>query len=116
MAEARRFVRDVLGDVAPELMDTAQLLVSELVTNAVLHARTESEVTVRAAGGTVHLRVSDRRPDRGLVPHGCPPYAGTGQGLPLIARLSSRHGVATGDDGKTVWCELRPGSSTSSIC
>ncbi|GGW95162.1 hypothetical protein GCM10010297_16120 [Streptomyces malachitofuscus] len=35
VAEARRFVRDVLGDVAPELMDTAQLLVSELVTNAV---------------------------------------------------------------------------------
>ncbi|GGW95156.1 hypothetical protein GCM10010297_16110 [Streptomyces malachitofuscus] len=52
--------------------------------------------------------MSDRRPDRGLVPHGCPPYAGTGQGLPLIARLSSRHGVETGDDGKTVWCELRP--------
>ncbi|MFI2378679.1 SpoIIE family protein phosphatase [Streptomyces sp. NPDC018964] len=109
VAEARRFVRAVLGDAEPDLVDTAQLLVSELVTNAVLHARTEVEVAARVDGGTVRVRVRDRRPDRGLVPHGCPPYAGSGQGLSLVAKLSSRRGVETGADGKTVWFELRPG-------
>ncbi|GAA3181286.1 SpoIIE family protein phosphatase [Streptomyces virens] len=108
-AEARRFVRDALGDVAPDLVDTAQLLVSELVTNAVLHARTEVEVTARAEAGTVRVRVSDGRPDRALVPYGSPPYSGTGQGLPLVARLASRRGVETDGDGKSVWFELRPG-------
>ncbi|KOT39094.1 hypothetical protein ADK41_14470 [Streptomyces caelestis] len=108
VAKARRFVRAALGGAAPDLVDTAQLLVSELVTNVVLHARTEAEVAVRVEDGTVRVRVGDRRPDRGLVPHGCPPYAGTGLGLPLVAGLSSRRGVETGDGGKTVWFELRP--------
>ncbi|MFF5159300.1 SpoIIE family protein phosphatase [Streptomyces sp. NPDC000348] len=108
VAEARRFVRAALGDAAPDLVDTAQLLVSELVTNVVLHARTEVEVTARVDDGTVRVRVGDRRPDHGLVPHGFPPCAGTGQGLPLVAGLSSRRGVETGDRGKTVWFELRP--------
>ncbi|WP_319020175.1 ATP-binding protein [Streptomyces peucetius] len=44
VAEARRFVRGAPGDVAPDIVDTVQLLVSELVTNAVMHARTEVEV------------------------------------------------------------------------
>ncbi|MER7490172.1 SpoIIE family protein phosphatase [Streptomyces sp. NPDC126497] len=108
VAEARRFVRAALGGAAPDLVDTAQLLVSELVTNVVLHARTEVEVAAHVDDGTVRVRVGDRRPDRGLVRHGCPPYAGTGQGLPLIAGLSSRRGVETGAGGKTVWFELRP--------
>ncbi|MFJ3553091.1 SpoIIE family protein phosphatase [Streptomyces sp. NPDC090114] len=108
-ARARRFVRAALGDAAPDLIDTAQLLVSELVTNVVLHARTEVEVAARVDDGTVHVRVSDRRPERGLVPHAYPPYAGTGQGLSLVAKLSSRRGVETGDADKTVWFELAPG-------
>ncbi|MFD8524241.1 SpoIIE family protein phosphatase [Streptomyces capillispiralis] len=108
VARARRFVRAALGDVAPDLTDTAELLVSELVTNVVLHARTEAEVAVRVDGGTVRVRVGDGRPDRVLVPQGAPPYSGTGQGLPLVARLSSRHGVETGERGKTVWFELGP--------
>ncbi|GAA4894861.1 SpoIIE family protein phosphatase [Streptomyces coeruleoprunus] len=112
VAEARRFVRAALDDVAPDLVDTAQLLVSELVTNAVLHARTEVEVAAaRVDDGTVRVRVTDQRPDRGLVPRECPSYAGTGQGLALVGRLASRHGVDTGEDGKTVWFELWPGGS-----
>jgi PAS domain S-box-containing protein len=111
VAEARRFVRGALAGVAPDVVDTAQLLVSELVTNAVLHARTETEVSVGADGGTVRVRVRDLRPDRGLVPNECPPYAGTGQGLALVERLASRCGVDTDDEAKTVWFELRPDGS-----
>ncbi|WP_055626796.1 SpoIIE family protein phosphatase [Streptomyces hirsutus] len=111
VAEARRFVRATLDEAAPETLDTAQLLVSELVTNAVLHARTEIEVTARAGDGGVLVRVSDRRPERGLVPYGSPAYTGTGQGLALVERLASRYGVDTVDAVKTVWFELWPGGS-----
>ncbi|WAX76419.1 SpoIIE family protein phosphatase [Streptomyces sp. KMM 9044] len=113
VAEARRFVRAKLGDAAPGTVDTAQLLVSELVTNAVLHARTEIEVTARTGDGGVLVRVSDRRPERGLVPYGGPAYTGTGQGLALVERLASRHGVDIGDAVKTVWFELWPEGPTS---
>ncbi|MFE9925910.1 SpoIIE family protein phosphatase [Streptomyces sp. NPDC005774] len=113
VAEARRFVRATLDEAAPETLDTAQLLVSELVTNAVLHARTEIEVTARAGDGGILVRVSDRRPERGLVPYGGPAYTGTGQGLVLVERLASRHGVDTGDAVKTVWFELWPEGSPS---
>ncbi|MFD3731313.1 SpoIIE family protein phosphatase [Streptomyces sp. NPDC058632] len=113
VAKARRFVRATLGDAAPGTVDTAQLLVSELVTNAVLHARTEIEVTARAGDDGVLVRVSDRRPERGLVPYESPAYTGSGQGLALVERLASRYGVDTGDAGKTVWFELRPEGSPS---
>ncbi|CAL9653381.1 SpoIIE family protein phosphatase [Streptomyces sp. enrichment culture] len=109
VAEARRFVRAALGDVAPDVVDTAQLLISELVTNAVLHARTGVEVAVHVEGGAVRVRVGDRRPDREIVPQKYSPYAGTGQGLALVGQLSSRHGAAVGEADKTVWFELRPG-------
>ncbi|MEV8554249.1 SpoIIE family protein phosphatase [Streptomyces glaucescens] len=112
VARARRFVRAALGDAAPELaadlLDTAELLTSELVTNAVLHARTDIDVSARAADGRVRVTVRDHRPSRLLVPQDCPPYAGTGQGLALVDRLASRHGVETSDTAKTVWFELWP--------
>ncbi|MBT2411529.1 SpoIIE family protein phosphatase [Streptomyces sp. ISL-12] len=109
-AAARRFVRAALDDVAPELADTAQLLTGELVTNAVLHARTAAEVAVGVDDGRVRVRVSDDRPGRGPVPRRYPPYAGTGQGLALVERLASRHGAEAEAGGrrKTVWFELWP--------
>ncbi|MGW0819497.1 SpoIIE family protein phosphatase [Streptomyces viridiviolaceus] len=107
-ASARRFVGAALHGVAADLVDTAQLLVSELVTNALLHARTEVEVGVSVSGGRVRVGVGDRRPGLGLVPHYCPPYAGTGQGLALVEVLASRYGIDADDQRKTVWFELWP--------
>ncbi|CAM5395634.1 hypothetical protein SALBM135S_01069 [Streptomyces alboniger] len=105
-AAARRLVRAALDDVPAESADTAQLLVGELVTNAVLHARTEVEVSVRRRGNRIRVQVSDERPGREPVPRCCPPYAGAGMGLALVERLASRHGVEVGDERKTVWFEL----------
>ncbi|GGS78759.1 SpoIIE family protein phosphatase [Streptomyces griseoviridis] len=107
-AAARRFVRDALDGSAQESAGTAALLAGELVTNAVLHARTDVEVTVRVREGRLRVRVADGRPDRSPVPRHYPPYAGTGHGLALVAGLASRHGVETGDRHKTVWFELDP--------
>ncbi len=87
---------------------TAELPAGELVSNAVLHARTEIEVRAWADDGRVAVRVSDRRPERGLVPHERHPYACTGRGLALVEELASSHGVRIGEDHKTVWFELWP--------
>ncbi|MEU4800662.1 SpoIIE family protein phosphatase, partial [Streptomyces sp. NPDC023327] len=105
---ARRFVRSALHGVAPDVVDTAELLVSELVTNAVLHARTDVEVRVWSHGGQVRVRVGDSRPNRPLVPREPRPYAGTGRGLAVVAELSSSHGAHIGEGRKTVWFELWP--------
>ncbi|MFG2352433.1 SpoIIE family protein phosphatase [Streptomyces sp. NPDC048521] len=106
VASARRFVRSALRGAAPDAVETAELLTGELVTNAVLHARTEVEVQAEATEDRVHVRVSDQRPDRAPTPHACRPYAFTGRGLALVADLASGHGVHIGDGRKTVWFEL----------
>ncbi|MCK7622810.1 SpoIIE family protein phosphatase [Streptomyces sp. RS10V-4] len=103
---ARRFVRAALAGSPPDTVRTAELLAGELVTNAVLHARTEIEVRAWAADGRVDVRVTDRRPERGLVPHERHPYAATGRGLMLVEELAPSHGVHVGTDHKTVWFDL----------
>ncbi|GAA5207348.1 SpoIIE family protein phosphatase [Streptomyces thinghirensis] len=115
VAEARRFVRAAVDGVAPVLVDTVELLVSELVTNALLHARTDIDVSARVEDGTVHVRVRDQRPDRKLLPQECPAYIGTGQGLAVVSRLASRYGVEADEASKTVWFELGPDGTPSRV-
>ncbi|GAA2118080.1 SpoIIE family protein phosphatase [Actinomadura napierensis] len=102
-------MRDRLaGGVAQDVVCTAELLVSELVTNAVLHTRSEIGVSVRSLDGTVHARVVDHEPRRGLVSRRRHPYTDTGRGLYLVERLASRYGADTGEKSKAVWFELGP--------
>ncbi|WP_318201919.1 SpoIIE family protein phosphatase [Streptomyces sp. SCL15-4] len=105
---ARRFVRSVLDGLVPDVVDTAELLTGELVTNAVLHARTGIEVEAWTVEGQAHVRVSDHRPDYGLVPHARHLYASTGRGLALVEELATSHGVHSGEGRKTVWFDVWP--------
>ncbi|MEU4968634.1 SpoIIE family protein phosphatase [Streptomyces smyrnaeus] len=105
---ARHFARAALDGLASQVVDTAELLVSELVTNAVLHARTEVEVSVSRSADRVLVRVGDHLPSRGVVPQERRPYPSTGLGLVVMEELASRYGVDTGEGRKTVWCELGP--------
>ncbi|MER6984926.1 ATP-binding protein, partial [Streptomyces carpinensis] len=124
VSSARRFVRDALDQSPSDVVDTAQLLVSELVTNAVVHANTEVEVRAWATDGRAHVHVSDRRPSRGLVAQDFSTYASTGRGLGMVEQLASNYGVHVGEDVKTVWFELwsgtapppSPGWGTSVTC
>ncbi|MEU1127987.1 ATP-binding protein, partial [Streptomyces sp. NPDC005899] len=109
VASARHFVRTALGDTAPDVVHTAELLAGELVTNAVLHARTQVQVSVRHAGGRIHVRVTDERPGRSPVPREDPSHSWTGWGLVLVERLARRYGVDAGPSHKTVWFDLRTG-------
>lgn len=105
---ARRLVLRALHEWSlPHLHDPAALLTSELVTNAVLHARTDLSVEVRREDGVVRVTVRDGSP---LKPqrrrHGV--QAGTGRGLGLLATLATDWG--SGPSGppyrKAVWFEL----------
>jgi anti-sigma regulatory factor (Ser/Thr protein kinase) len=103
---ARRFVAAALAewDVA-EATETATLLVSELVTNAMLHARTELHLTLRLAAGRLRLEVHDGSP---RLP-GRKRYSadsGTGRGLFLVEELSAAWGADHTAAGKRVWCEI----------
>jgi DNA-binding NarL/FixJ family response regulator len=110
-SEARRLVRGALASsLAPseedELLDNAMLLVSELVTNAVVHAGSEVDVMIRLDGSCLRVEVGDTSD---VVPRMQPPSvdATSGRGLPLVENLASRWGVAPRPaGGKSVWFEL----------
>jgi anti-sigma regulatory factor (Ser/Thr protein kinase) len=105
-AKARHFVGETMqawnfDDVIPD----AELLVSELVTNAVLHARSTSRVTIEHNGTTLRVSVSDTSPTRPRL-RNYGPEAVTGRGLLLVDRISRRWGVEQLPTGKTVWFEI----------
>ena len=82
-----------------------ELLVSELVTNAVLHAGTDVELVVRRLRKGVRVEVLDRS-TRPPVPRAYDDEAMTGRGLALVRELSRVWGVDERKDGKVVWFEV----------
>jgi anti-sigma regulatory factor (Ser/Thr protein kinase) len=108
---ARRLVRGQLAhlvDHAPvddEILDAASLSISELVTNAIVHARTDVAVRTAFDGGVLRVEVSDGNP---ALPTERRPkgVTGTGHGLQLIDAIATRWGVQPSTSGKTIWFEL----------
>lgn len=107
---ARRFVRARLSSAGlpGDLVDSVEVCISELVTNGVLHARTEFEVRVELLGPRLRLEIRDwsdavpRHVVRGSS-------ATTGRGLDMVRVLCADWGVTLVEDGgKVVWCELAP--------
>ena len=119
VAAARKFVRDTLRswlDTAPGaeadggLVDDAVLLTSELVTNAVVHAGTQVQVTCKLAAGAVEVVVRDSHPAR-MVPGPAPDDTAAaertgGRGLLLPSALAAAWGVSYGTDAKAVWFRM----------
>ncbi|MGH3507227.1 MAG: ATP-binding protein, partial [Nocardioidaceae bacterium] len=102
---ARRFVRELLIDAPEDLVNDAELTVSELVTNAVLHTESDVRLRLRHAGSGVRIDVYD---DSGSTP--LPADVGseatTGRGLALVSSLATTWGVEPQRVGKIIWCEL----------
>ena len=113
---ARQLVRTHLhSNGLGALVDNAELIVSELVGNVVLHVGGTVELAVEVGtddGGTdeVLLSVSDDSP---LSPHlrVFSRTSSTGRGMRLVHSLSAEHGVRPHGEGKTIWVRLTPGSS-----
>jgi anti-sigma regulatory factor (Ser/Thr protein kinase) len=106
-AQARAYVRTELLKLGqPALIDSAELGVTELVTNACLHARTPLTLSIRAVDQGVRIGVTDRSPRAPEVRRG-DLWATTGRGLRLLEGLG-RWGVdllSPPEVGKTVWFE-----------
>ena len=103
---ARRLVGEVLEEAGlDELADVAMLLVSETVTNAVLHAATEVGLTVLADDGELRVEVRDGSSVLPGIRH-YEDEATTGRGVGLVELLATGWGVDAGTGGKTVWFTL----------
>jgi anti-anti-sigma regulatory factor/anti-sigma regulatory factor (Ser/Thr protein kinase) len=122
-AAARLYVRDVLqywrlALPGQDVIDRAELLADELVTNAVVHGRTSLRLRLELRGDLLHIGVHDASPRLlRLVPDD--PESEAGRGLRLVEQLSTAWGVHRGrDGGKVVWCTLplwrQPGPSVRS--
>lgn len=106
-ALARRFVKRALErwGVRSEIQ-LVELLVSELVTNSIVHARSDVEVSVMVASDLARVAVFDssleppvRRLER--------PDAASGRGLLMLDALSSAWGIDFTSRGKSVWFEIK---------
>jgi anti-sigma regulatory factor (Ser/Thr protein kinase) len=103
---ARHFASDAASEMgAKRTVTDTELLVSELATNAVLHARTPMRVSVLLHDDRVRVEVRDddptlpeqRQPD---------PLSPGGRGIMLVELLARAWGINHNERGKTVWFEL----------
>jgi hypothetical protein len=101
---ARHFLIDTLQRWgAGELAGDAALVVTELATNAVVHADSSFTVALAMLDGGVRISVSDTMP----MPEGASLPADPGHGLGVIAAVSQAWGIRRTAEGKLVWAELR---------
>lgn len=106
VAAARRFLADAVdGCLDEDQLDTATLLVTEVVTNAVLHAQTDLSVHVVVDGSGVLVEVEDSSPE-GPLRRSHSEESVTGRGLELVEGLADDYGVLATSNGKAVWFTL----------
>jgi PAS domain S-box-containing protein len=103
---ARKLVRRTLSDAGhDDLVDAAELVTSELVTNALVHAGTHIEVTVVLRPDSVRVEIADGSPHLPTArEYGA--TAGTGRGLVMVEEMADFWGVAPDHPGKVVWFEI----------
>ena len=122
VARARHLVVEALAQVPVgrdrDLLDVVQLLTSELVSNAVLHAGTDFEVDldVEDVDGepVVVVGVSDRSTRRPVLRVPSVDTPG-GRGVFLVDQLSTEWGVDARGAGKRVWCRITPAPVRSGV-
>lgn len=102
---ARELVRGLVDPTLAELVDVVELLVTELVTNSIVHAASAPRVEVELRPDRVRVAVHDADPTvpRQRVPDLDRPG---GRGLLLLDDLATRWGVDPAGDGKVVWFEV----------
>lgn len=107
-ALARRFVTECCAESGDaKLSEIAVLLVSELVTNAVVHAHTPSVLTLSRSTGRLRVELRDANPDPALISSATQNgHREGGRGVLLVQTLADRWGSDAHEGGKTVWFEL----------
>jgi CheY-like chemotaxis protein len=105
--EARNLVRSTLdGWTDGDRIDDIVLCVSELVTNAVVHASSSPRVVVHVRPAVIHVEVSDAS-DVMPVPRDATPADTSGRGMSILSGFSDRWGsLRRSGGGKTVWFDV----------
>ncbi len=115
VGEARRLTLQTLDSWGlPALRETASLLVSELMTNALLHARSGVDVVLHADPALFRVDVCDHSPLPPRVRH-FSADAGTGRGVRLLDTMATEWGVVPMDGGKCVWFTLSTGQPPTPV-
>jgi hypothetical protein len=103
---ARHFVANTLRAWGlATFVDDASIVVAELATIAVLHARSEFVVAISSVDDVVRLSVRDASPVLPIV-QSPEPSSISGRGLMLVAVIARRWGIELIGDGKVIWAEL----------
>lgn len=87
--------------------DAAQLVASELVTNAVVHAGTTIDLTLRLIAPLLHIAVRDGGNGQARIGGIIDESSESGRGLLLVDALASGWGTLVPDAGKVVWATVR---------
>jgi anti-sigma regulatory factor (Ser/Thr protein kinase) len=104
--EARSFVASAAAELdVDDLAWVLQQVVSELATNAVIHARTPFTLTLSGGPTRVRVEVHDTSARR-IQKRDYDADATTGRGMQLVQAFARDWGVDTDPDGKTIWVEL----------
>jgi serine phosphatase RsbU (regulator of sigma subunit)/anti-sigma regulatory factor (Ser/Thr protein kinase) len=112
---ARHFARQSLAGERRMTIEDAELIVSELVTNAVLHGRTPATLRVRRLPECIRVEVEDAGRDL-PVRMRTTDEAMTGRGLDMVAALASAWGVDAGSNGgKIVWAEITDATAAATM-
>jgi anti-sigma regulatory factor (Ser/Thr protein kinase) len=110
---ARQFVEGTLRRWGrADLSETAALLSSELVTNVIIHARSDMIVGVDLDDHRLRVTVFDGSDNRPRHRERLPPLEEQGRGLQVVDALATSWGVNEGFRGKSVWFELATTSDT----
>lgn len=92
--------------IAPDAVDTLELLAGEVIANAVVHTGSGCHVTVSWNGTCLRVEVKDPGPDLVLRPTAVTTDAECGRGLQLVECLAERWGSLPTLTGKAVWFEI----------
>lgn len=105
--KARSDVRAALAKWRLEsLTDTATLIVSELVTNAVRHGGTDVHLTLTRLDDGIRVEVGDGRPEIPPAPRRAAVDETNGRGMALVAACATSWGWDSDGQTKTVWAEI----------
>jgi anti-sigma regulatory factor (Ser/Thr protein kinase) len=112
VAEVRRVIVDDLNtrDVSAGVIDEAEIVVSELVSNSIRHARPLADGNLRVhwkvKAGVVEVEVTDGGSDSAPRPAPRTIWAPSGRGLRIVRSLAHEWGVTEDRNGSTVWAAL----------
>lgn len=114
IGDARRFATETLVGTAEEVLQSVELMVSELATNCIRHVRSGFRLTIHRRPAEIRVEVTDPGGGRPTI-RDPGPEEPSGRGLMIVDMLAERWGVQNkAPAGKTVWFTLTDQVSTQS--